>query len=330
MAVPEIRRLFTDRTVDPVTRAHLGVALAKHGVQDAVADLLQALGDPARIVRSSAAIGLGIIGDPGDRDVVTALRQVASRPSDPGTRNFALISLGRLASGEAVAFLLERLRGSRGTEKAFVALALGLADRGRKEEDDAGLGGILLREFEQARSPDLQGALAVALGLAGRRASIGPLDRALARTADADLKGHLATALGLIGARSAGESIRAIAAEPRDPETLRRVALALGRLRDQQALAAFERLTRSGPGTARLVGPATIALGLLGDRRALPGLVERLGDRDAGRQSRLRACAATAVGCLADKDAVPALARLSEHANYLADTPLLRDLIGHY
>ena len=332
VAVPEMRRLFSDRTVDPVTRAHLGVALAKRGVRSAVEDMLRALGDPARIVRSSAAIGLGLIGDPRDGAVVAALRQAAARPSDPGTRNFALISLGRLGSTETVTWLLERLRRSRGTEKAFVALALGIAERGsaRGEEDPAGLAGALLSEFKKTRDESLKGALAVALGLTGRRAAIGPLDGALSRNDDADLQGHLATALGLIGARSAAESIRAIAVKPRDPETLRRVAFALGRLQDRQALATIDRLTVDQPGTDRLAESATIALGLLGDRRVLPDLVERLGNRDAGRGARLRACAATAVGCVADKDAVPALARLAENANYLADTPLLRDLIGSY
>ena len=108
----------------------------------------------------------------------------------------------------------------------------------------------------------------------------------------------------------------------RRPVMLERAALALGLLGDKNAVPVLcETLTNSKSLTEKAAVAA--ALGLVGDQRAVHPLVAMLTDTEVSDRSR--AFAAVALGNVADPDRMPWKAVLTENLNYSAAPPTLLD-----
>ncbi len=79
-----------------------------------------------------------------------------------------------------------------------------------------------------------------------------------------------------------------------------------------------------------ILGAATVALGYVGDSRAVPILSKMLSKDTSGvyfSKSVTRAFATVALGFLGDKDPVPLLSLVQENSNYLAQTEALVELL---
>ncbi len=259
------------------------------------------------------------------RRVLTALRSVASGRRSRGTlpaRNFAAISIGRIGGDAAVRALIDVADRAKPVElRAFATLGLALAARTATDERERAAHWIG-RAFTRARTADLRGASAIALGLLGRPEAREPLLAALRDAEDHTVRGHLALATGMVGCREAIEPLRRILRLETNVLLRRNAALALGLLDDRTGTETLVAVLRRSGG--RLVhGSAALALGRTGDRRAIDPLIELLHAERAPSQSR--AFAAVALGLLAEDAPVPRLARFSAANNYLIPVAAVRD-----
>ena len=109
------------------------------------------------------------------------------------------------------------------------------------------------------------------------------------------------------------------------PELLREASLALGLLGDKDAVPALVGRLRKARGLAQMAS-ISAALGLIGDQRSVEPLVELLQDEDV--PATARAFAAVALGFVGDKERLPWRTRLVEGLNYVAAPSTLIDPAG--
>lgn len=321
---------LVDRRLDPIIQSAVPTALARHGDPDMVPQWLALLDhrDTNRLVIQSLVLALGALADPRDDTALDALLDVAEDGKDPVARQFAWLSLARVATRpglaetapDAVARVAKVLRKQldkpgRHTDRPYVALAAGLFGR----QHGAHRGELLehvLAAFDDVNDPDLRGALAVSLGLLGDRSVGRDLRAALDETTDEVFAGHLAVSLGLIGYREADAQLRELATRPGTRRDLREsAALGLRLLGDRRASGA---LAESMVATASLDDRDGLAqaLGTLRDVSAVGALDELLSDGQLDASSRTAACAA--LGGLAEKTRLPWRAELAMDRNYVA------------
>ncbi|MEZ6037961.1 MAG: HEAT repeat domain-containing protein [Planctomycetota bacterium] len=254
---------------------------------------------------------------------------------DPQTRYFAAIALGQIGGQLNRDVLLRMLdRGNKALERPWAAIALGVLERSRWNQElaaglspqpDPMIGDALLAELRDARAPTLVGALAVGLGL-GRcsDAAMTMRERLLAEPGKEEQAGYLCIGLALM---------RDTASVPAIEETMqqatRRVslfaqaAIALGCLGDKRAAEILhDRLGEESSNLATLSAIAT-AIGHIGDRRSVDPLCKVLFDE--GGSDLRRAFAAVALGAVADRHLLPWHAKLSADINYRASVETLTD-----
>ncbi len=285
------------------------IALGLAGESGAFSGLRQMLARASSLDRQAAALGLGFLGDP---LAIPELGRLLNRAGVPMIdRSKAALGLGFIGGRDAATALKSALHQSlnhRGREaaelQAAIATALGLA--GRKESV-----GVLLRVAEQRenRSVFVRTAAINALGRIGEDAAsaalIGLLDDSRAAIRDAS-----AQALGMLKSRQAVPALKTVFTGDGDPAVRSRAAMALGSI--------------GGDGVgdvlvggldirnARVVREfSALALGILGDPAHAPLLRALL----HGRQGEgLAGAAAISLGILRDSGAVPALISMSRSA----------------
>jgi HEAT repeat protein len=213
--------------------------------------------------------------------------------------------------------LLRELAQGKSRGRPWAALGLGLQghaliEGGRAPSTDVVR--ALRRELRDTSSPELAGALAVALGLTRGLQAEPELLARLERGGIEELRGHMAVALGLMRSRGVLERLDELRADStRRPVLLRSLAIALGLLGDpavSSELVALLRTTRSG----RVRAASAIALGHVGDARAVDPLLALL--RDAELSASVRLDAAVALGHLVEPDELPWTARFATGVNY--------------
>ncbi len=281
---------------------------------------------PARM--QSAAIALGLLLEPSDEDRghLESLDRCAREAHDAMTRRFALIALGEIGGAEARARLVQHFQKARTLERQWAAIALGVLARRARDAGgavDEEIGRMLRSAFQAAKNPDLQGALAIGLGLAGcTDAAEDLVARMQASLAQEELAGYLSIGLALMDAREARPELeRVVRVSVRKPTLLKQAAIALGRLGDHSISGLLqEQLETEGTNVAKLGALAT-ALGQIGDRRSIAPLVHALGNEDLAGLSR--AFAAAALGGIADKELLPWSCKLAADINYRAAVPTL-------
>jgi HEAT repeat protein len=314
-AAPALRRLYASATaLDTVPRSCAAVALARLEDRDALPLLLKGIRHPEAVMRQSAAVALGVLGSPGDGPVLEALAK-ASGDGDEGTRQFAIMALGRVGGADARAFLRRRVEdASRGEDRSWLLLALAVAG-------DAEGAPILRRWFrEDAFS---RPAAALALGILGDREAIPLLREQAFAKGDALPRGACITALALLEDAPSVPSIRNLLASEADPRLRFHAAVALGVLGDEGAVSALASLARGG-GSVHVRSHSCYFLGLVGNREAAEVLVAVASDGKEKMAVRMHAVAG--LGVLADRSPLPVLSGLGRDGNFRMPLDVLREV----
>ena len=342
--VTYLMRYFTaQEEFDPVLRAHAATAMGRlvAAGQDGMTDrmkegiaevLVRALARGSKqpdIVRESAVLALGLIGDADDGNVDQWIRWALRRSiksGDPMEKRFALIALaetgGHRGQGEEPFAGLHEIRAtlsnamSRGRrdERAWGALAVGLLGyelRSEGQDLDPDVDKALVNCVRSGKGVDDLGAFALAAGLRRSQDALPHLVKDLERARDEAAAGYVAMGVGLIGADDdeAVETLREAFVDSEGKPLLQtRVGLALGLLDDEVVVDdLLARLAKLEEKSAEIgVDPEERA-----DRRR-----RGLDDKDpADLVAAETAAIVTALGYIGDKRAFDVLSRLAVDEN---------------
>ncbi len=322
-------------------RPFAGYALGKLGDAAALPAVLKSLLSrrTGPLVLRSVALAAGALGEraapAAKAEAVDALQKTLRRAgADLTTRNFALVSLGRIGTEAALLALLEEAENGPHAARAFAAL--GLSTRiwyaGRPEQDpvEPALRRRIVQKLAdlsaRIRDAETRAAFLLARGLVKDQDARDELVQVVTRPGDTTLRGFACVALGLLGdARPEVKDALYLALAERTSVDLRRdAATGLGLLRDAATVQHLLDQLRSASSFV-VQGQIVTALGAIGDQRALAPLVSLL--EDTSQPTQVRALAAVGLGLIGDPQPVPALARLSRDYNYRASVPDLDELL---
>ena len=306
--VPALIAAFKDgQTKDSNFHPMTLTALARRSDPQAARLVFNGLGSRDREIRRSAAILAGRVLSGNDPSHLKNLRRAYESQRDLYARAFLAISIGRLGGPAAVKTLKKYWKSERNSDvQGFVLLGLGITR-------DAGVVDFLEKVLKTERKVRLRGAAAIALGIIEDPASRPALRKALAKDKNPDLRAHIVTALGMLGDKDSSAKIRKILTSERGPDLLRAAGLSLALLRDEDARLLLIRHLKSS-GSIQVKGAMATALGRIGDRRSIEGLIEVLTGK--GETNLTRAFAAVALGLIGDKNSRTAFARISIDSNY--------------
>ncbi len=303
--------------------------------------------DASLNMRRSAALALAGLAKGAERDerarTIAALQSAAEKRGDDSMRAFAVVSLGRLV-GEAD--LGPKLRARVRTtlreqledgQKAFImrpfaALGLGLAARGDRDAGRAVADEELRMPLRDAwtdaegSAPKMRGAFAVSLGLA--QDPLAPPDLLASLDVGSErLRGQIALALGMIGDDAAREPVLDLLQNDSSREVRLRAAMSVGLMGEARAVPLLVDVLRTREESQYVLGSTALALGRIGDSRALTPLLEIANGEKF--PDLTRALAVVALGQIGDREQVPALAEFLRDMNYraLGASPALTELV---
>jgi HEAT repeat protein len=239
--VPSLRELLCNDNAAPSTRALAAKALGHIGDRKCIPQLRALLSNTDSDVRHRSVTALGRIGD------LSVWRDIEQRLSDlkepPKVRGAAATALGRLRAHGTIEALIVTLADDDDVLRSSAIKALGL------------IGDLTVRRFIEERLSDdnddkNRSAAATALGLLGDREAVPALLAALQDETRPNVSGAILMALGHIG-QTVGES----------------------KVRES-----IERWLSDLKQAPEVRGAAATALGLLGDREAVPALLAALQD----------------------------------------------------
>ena len=255
---------------------------------------------------------------------------------DAQTRNFALVSLGQIGGVKNRQFLLRIVeKGKKASERPWAALGLGLqtfashkrlVDSMQTPKPDVLVGETLLEQLGKAKSPQLVGALGIALGLCKFQDASELMQRRILKDyAKVEQTGYLCLGLALMADHRAIQTIRkTMDLSVRRPSLFVQAATALGVLGDKSAAQELHRkLDDEGRNLATLAAIAT-ALGKIGDRGSVAPLKRALFDSERGDLQR--AFAAVSLGGVADRALMPWHTKISKNINYRASVETLTNM----
>ncbi|MHC4845248.1 MAG: HEAT repeat domain-containing protein [Planctomycetota bacterium] len=331
-------RMLGDRKVDPVVKSFVPTSLGKLGDPRALPHLLQAFTDRDThvFVTESIAIALGRLGTIGDAETIAALQACYQEAGDMSARQFALMSLARIAARKEVpedardahdalmAWMAGQVsRPARQTDRAWAALAAGIAAR-HHEQKQVLVIDRLAAGYEDASDPSVKSAFALALGLLESRAHGATILEDLNTVGDTRFKGYAAVGLGLINHGEAKNRMREMCGNRNLVPSLRlQIATGLALMRDRDTVPMLV-ATLDDAETLGLVAAVAQSLGMIGDADALHPLKETLADTD--RPPLTRAFAAVSLGLLADRSRLPWHAAIRTDNNYLIDIPPMSEV----
>ena len=296
-------------------------------------------------VRRSAVIALGQIGPQcsakAQRRVVDTLRGVIDANVEEQQRSFALISLARIGAAKGADSAMRRdltaalrkvMDKGQGQTPAFAGVALGLVGRavaaegGTPEEEVCA---PLRERFAEGGDPQTRGAFALASGLAQDRLAADTLRATLLDNgADKRVRGWCALALGLMRDQSSVDAVRKTLKTESDRELRVQVATAAGLLGDATVIDDLAAVVTSPDSSNYELGSAALALGQIGDERAVAALLEVATDTKQRYADVTRGLAVVALGQIGDRRDIPALARVSTDVNYRAHVPAITELLS--
>ncbi len=320
---------------DELVQAHAPVAIARllgrgssplhQRCKEHFAAILNASQRRSIPILQSAALAIGMLGMPieehaDDAPFARALQQHYEHGHDRQARYFSLMALGRIGGASNRAWLLGAYeRSNKGTERPWVALALGLvADAALRRGDlDTTVAQLLLDDLQAIQNDDVRAALAVALGLTGYQPAVHTVLRLLHdHEGEERQAAYYCVSLALLGDSTSVPSLTAILERSlRRPFLLQQAAVALGILGDREATMRLLGMLKSSESVAVLAALAT-AIGQIGDRRSIEPLVTMAGDAELTKLGR--AFVAAALGGIGDKDPMPWNVPLSKDCNYAA------------
>lgn len=304
-------------------------------------------GDAPTNVRRSAAIALGQIApqceDDRQRRIIKSLKRTALDAGDSSLANFAMIAMGRIGGAEGASedvrdeavgtlrYLLEKASPAT-IKRPFAALGLGLVARGIRAD-----GGVAPEEeitrhvresFREARNPTERGGYAVALGLLRDTIAVPELIAVLDDDgATKKLRGYAAVALGMIGAPEGRDAVQRTLTDGADRELRVQTAVAAGLLGDGGVVGDLVEIMEQGEESQYVLGSVALALGKIGDERAITPLLDIATDAEQTYPDLTRALATVALGQIGDRRPVPVLSRVAKDVNYRAHVPALAELL---
>ena len=295
--------------------------------------------------RRSAAIALGQLGpicaDPKvQKKVMDTLKEIASDAQDTQEKNFAIISLGRMGAAKGCAeglradmikTLRTQLDDGKGLTPPFAALALGLigrtySDEGKNPDDE--IRKPIRAKFAEGGEPKSRGAYAVASGLARDPLAVEEMKKVLKDAgSDKRVRGYCAVGLGMIGAADAVEAIKDVLKHDNDRDLRVQTAMAAGLLGDASVIEHVVAILKDKDASNYELGSAALALGQIGDERAISALVDIAKDSQKRYPDLTRALATVALGQIGDRRDVPTLARVATDINYRASVAAITELL---
>ena len=321
----------------PTTAARLvadrpdGDALKSRVIEELV-ELVNPRTKVPREVTQSALLALAELAD-ADRDELDAKARRAvfgsfAKESDQLARAFALIALakigGRPGNGEEPIAAADEIRKhlarelSRGKSFArpWAAIAIGLQERALDEAGALGSAdqrAALRAALEDARSPELAGALCTALGIARDRQAAEALSEVLERSSP-EVREYAMVALGMIEDAESAEALEEVLADSKNrPGLLAGAAIGLTLLKDQLVVPRLLELLEDDPSLS-VVGSTCFSLSFVGDGRAIDGLMTLAFDES--QPALARGIALEALGNAADKEMLPWNTALRSGTNY--------------
>jgi len=307
----------------------MGLATAERGRAELVQSSVQALGflgtndgEGALDRRIRKTLMADFRDQQAQRFALVALAKVGARPG--ATRP-------EVGIREAAGHLMDRLSRERSDLRAWSGLACGvlahdLVVLGYSVPTIASLQQSVRLTLVEERDPTSRGALAISCGIMGATDAVPLLLGLLEREREDDCRGHLAVALGLMRALEALAPVNEIVDQSRyRPELLKRAATALALLDDKDAVPKLLRLLGEARGLATQASISS-ALGLIGDQRSVVPLVAMLGNENL--TERARGFAAVALGIVGDKEALPWNSKLALDADYRAAPATMTDASG--
>ncbi|MCU0864430.1 MAG: HEAT repeat domain-containing protein [Planctomycetes bacterium] len=281
-------------------------------------------------ILQSAALALGMLTMPAEQHAdeaafAKALQVHWEKGIDRLARNFAVIGLGRIGGAANREWLATTYaRCNKNLERPWVAIALGLVAAAAAEAGtvDVATATMLAADLERASMPELQAALAVALGLTGHSAASDRVQRLLrANEHDEMLAGYLCIGLALLDDPASVPVLGDIMSRSRRrPFLLLQAAVGLGRLGDRTANEELLAMMRDSDSLAVLSALAN-AIGQIGDRRAIEPLITMTGDNELTKLTR--AFVAAALGGVGDGPILPWNQPISRDSNYGAPVDTL-------
>ena len=322
-------------------------AAGKIGDPQALDTLSKVLRQKGRFAKRSAAIALGQVIPQAEPKVqseyVGKLVSFHGSESDLTAKNFAIMSLGRIAGAEGctekirkdVVKVLKRsfADGNKVSERPFAALSMGLVGFSSNTPDEMKyeLGDIIQKELEKLRGDKVSlGANAIALGMIGHKPSVDLLVKILQdRGLEKKLRGSAAMALGLIGDTKATDAILAALREREDRDLRVQTAVAAGLLGVSDGIKILVDILGDPKASQFVLGSVALALGQIGDKNAVAPLKKILEPESGnGKYPDLtRALVAVALGQLSDRRDIRVLARISKDINYRASVPALEEIL---
>ncbi|MCE9637885.1 MAG: HEAT repeat domain-containing protein [Planctomycetes bacterium] len=323
--------------------------LDKSGSDTAILDTIMALLDEKskseKNTRRSAAIAMGqfapVVDAKMQKKILTTLKTIIDkRDDDPQERHFALIALGRIGATpnvdkelrtECVKVLNYYLDKGKSLTPPFAAMGLGLIGR-QMSLTDEGVDEETIRKpirdrFINTKDSRARGAYAVASGLIRDSKAVKDLIDVLKNPKDDNkLRGYSALALGMIGDATAKEAVHAALTNDSDRELRVQTAVAAGLMNDPTVIPDLVKILESGEESQYILGSVSLALGQIGDERAIEPLLGIVKD-DKKYPDLTRALATVALGQIGDRRDVPTLARVATDINYRAHVPALTELL---
>jgi HEAT repeat protein len=279
---------------------------------DAILSELQSFLSGSRLdLRRSAALALGNFES---SLALPALLTAYELESEPLTRGFILLSIGKQGGTKAQDYLVKVIEKGDGGMRRWAALALGIEAREVTDPDRvARLASVIRDAMQRERNQESLGAYWLASGLARDESARTTLRSALQNAADARQRMYAASALALIGGDASLSVLRERLAVETQP--LVRVALAdalgvLGMPEDVPAM--LDMLTKLNQPT--LQGLAASALAANGSAAALTAL-DGIARAEAGSNIR-RAAAIEGLGMILAPVPPLVFADVSREANY--------------
>jgi HEAT repeat protein len=332
---------------DSAIRTHAPVSLARliDGIQEprrtelveraagVLVDYLDRRTGREAILEQGAILALGRLGDcdPGgiDAGIRDTLLGLSDKAPTAQTKNFASIALAQIGAragnedpsagrGEVRKALLGSLARGSNSGRSWSAIALGVLGNGLNEAGivTPDIARAVRTELEDAKSPELVGALCVSAGLLGDAESLEALREKLGTTKVEETRGFVALGLGLLGERGAIREIETIVRQSEyRADLLKQAAIALGLLGDKTVVPTLTDMLAAARSLASQAAIAS-ALGFIGDARSIDPLVAML--RDDSLTDTARGFAAAALGIVGDTDPLPWNARISIDLNYRA------------